>query len=811
MAHKKKKKSKEKKDAKKEKVSFSLFDTLSPHTLRGIVGVFLFVFSALLLLSLIGGAGRFGNFVFSSLFGLFGIGYFLSPFLLIIWALSLFSIENEEKTSFFTPLGFIGSTLLLFSLLAGVSLWFPHYGGLIGSFLAHYSVIYLDTIASTVLYFGLFLISLFILFGSEWTLFLKKKLFSLFASFKKEKGPDAEEEEKLALTALETHNDYEEEQEEKNDPYETKEDEDGVSFKDAPPPSPSSFKEKKEESPLVKKTSPAHQVSPEYVAPPLPLLELDRGKPNVGDTKAQANIIRRTLQHFKIAVEMDEIVVGPTVTRYSLKPAEGVRLNKIVALQSNLELALAASPIRIEAPIPGKSLVGIEVPNTGKAIVGLGGLLSSPLFSAESAPLFTALGKDIAGNAHYGNISKMPHALVAGTTGSGKSVMVHSIITSLLYRNGPEQLRFIMVDPKRVELTLYNGIPHLLTPVITDAKKCILSLKWATKEMERRYEVLQENAVQGIGGYHQDIYAPAKAHFERMKEKGKDVSDYEMPEAMPHILILIDELADIMSSYPRELEALIVRLAQMSRAVGIHLVLSTQRPSVNVITGLIKANIPTRIALKVASLIDSRTILDQPGAEKLLGAGDMLYLAGDMSKPMRIQSPFLTTKEVKQVVKFIIDNNKDIAPLAPIEMSTESASTATVSTGENSLAGSGGGMFDIPFDESSDDADPLYEDIKALVYKEERVSVSLLQRRFRLGYGRAARIVDQLETDGILASADGGNKGRQVLRRGNEENATMREEKENTDTDEGENNKEKDYHKNYFFTSCSYCGRVWNF
>ena len=434
---------------------------------------------------------------------------------------------------------------------------------------------------------------------------------------------------------------------------------------------------------------------------------------------------------------MDEVSVGPTVTRYAVKPAEGVRLSKIVSLANNLELALAAHPVRIEAPIPGKSLVGIEVPNTIKAMVGLGGLLGAPEWSESAKPLLAALGRDITGTPHYVNIAKMPHALVAGATGSGKSVAIHSLITSLLYRNGPNQLRFIMIDPKRVELTAYNGIPHLLTPVITDPKKTIFALKWAAKEMERRYDILEAEHVRDIDSYHATIGEPAK------KNRAQ-----EMPEALPFIVIVIDELADIMHSYPRELEASIVRLAQMSRATGIHLVLSTQRPSVNVITGLIKANVPTRMALQVASQIDSRTILDGAGAETLLGAGDMLYLSSDMAKPVRIQTSFISESEVRRVVSYIKSHNA--GNLSSIDFGGTSAEPNDVIGLVN------GDLYD---DEIDDD---LYEEARAAVEEVGRASTSYLQRKLRIGYSRAARLMDVLEAHGVIGPADG-SKPREIL------------------------------------------------
>ena len=479
----------------------------------------------------------------------------------------------------------------------------------------------------------------------------------------------------------------------------------------------------------------------EYEAPPLSLLGEDKGKPGVGDIKANANIIKRTFQNFGISVEMDEVSVGPTVTRYAIKPAEGVRLQKIVGLQNNLELALAAHPVRIEAPIPGKSLVGIEVPNAAKAMVGLGGVIGAPEWSASKKPLLSAIGRDIAGTPQYVNVAKMPHGLIAGATGSGKSVAIHAVITSLLYRNGPNQLRFIMVDPKRVELTLYNGIPHLLTPVITDPKKAIFALKWAAKEMDRRYGILEENQVRDIESYHNSIVEPAK------KRKAK-----ELPEAMPYIAIVVDELADIMQTYPRELEAAIVRLAQMSRAVGIHLILSTQRPSVNVITGLIKANVPTRLALQVASQIDSRTILDASGAELLLGAGDMLYQSADMQKPVRIQTAYISEQEVKKVVSYIKQHNA--GSLSSLDLGAGTGGTGVHEANDAiMLAG-----------EDEDVDDDLYASAREAVEEAGRASTSYLQRKLRIGYSRAARLMDLLEEKGVIGPADG-SRPREVLSR----------------------------------------------
>ena len=465
--------------------------------------------------------------------------------------------------------------------------------------------------------------------------------------------------------------------------------------------------------------------------PPLDLLFTSKSKPTAGDIKSNAEIIKDTLLNFGIEVDMGEVRVGPTVTQYSLKPAKGIKLSRITALNNDLALALSAHPIRIEAPIPGKSLVGIEIPNTLKSIVGLGSLVSDEQFTRSALPLLVSLGRDIAGRSQYANLARMPHLLIAGATGSGKSVTIHAIVTSLLFRNPPENLKFIMIDPKRVELTMYNNIPHLLTPVIPDPKKAILALKWVAKEMERRYDILEKSSARDIDSYHQNT---------------KD------DKSIPFIVIIIDELADLMQSYPRELEAAVVRLAQMSRAVGIHLILSTQRPSVNIITGLIKANIPARIALQVSSQIDSRTILDAAGAEKLLGAGDMLFLSGEMSKPRRIQAPLISETEVKRVVAHIVRGSEGVL-------------NSEIDFSESKIGNGTDAIFSSMIGDDEED-DELYGAAKQTVIEAGKASTSYLQRKLGVGYARAARLMDILEERGIIGPADGA-KPREIIGGGN--------------------------------------------
>jgi DNA segregation ATPase FtsK/SpoIIIE, S-DNA-T family len=686
--------------------------------------IVLLAIGVLFALSVFGAAGPVGIAVFTTSYAIIGIGAFLLPVALI--AVGLYAGFGRPTLA---PLTTSGLIIITASVLAFAGL-FPdaNFGGKTGTLLGEMLTGFFGFWGAFVLLIAVIAVGIAIVSDIEmlWTL-MSENVTSLWRRFHSRN--DIDEELAEEFTDVVEVPKYEDEEP------------DGVAEQESDPVINVFNRTTSRQNSGLHVQAGIANIDAEYEAPPLSILGADRGRPGVGDIKANANIIKRTFQNFGIHLEMDEVSVGPTVTRYAVKPAEGVRLSKIVSLSNNLELALAAHPVRIEAPIPGKSLVGIEVPNTVKAMVGLGGLLSAPEWSDSVKPLLAALGRDITGTPHYVNIAKMPHALVAGATGSGKSVAIHALITSLLYRNGPNQLRFIMIDPKRVELTAYNGIPHLLTPVITDPKKTIFSLKWAAKEMERRYNILEAEHVRDIDSYHATVFEPARARRAA-----------EMPEALPFIVIVIDELADIMHSFPRELEASIVRLAQMSRATGIHLILSTQRPSVNVITGLIKANVPTRMALQVASQIDSRTILDGSGAETLLGAGDMLYLSSDMQKPVRIQTAFISESEVRKVVSYI--KNHNIGDLSNIDFGGNGAGAEP-----NDVIG----LVNSGFDDDEID-DDLYEDARAFVEQAGRASTSYLQRKLKIGYSRAARLMDVLEERGIIGPADG-SRPREVLSR----------------------------------------------
>ena len=474
-----------------------------------------------------------------------------------------------------------------------------------------------------------------------------------------------------------------------------------------------------------------------YRPPPLNLLEQENEIPRSGDIKANSLIIKKTLQDFGVPVEMGEANIGPTVTQYTLKPADGVKLSKITGLSNNLSLSLASHPIRIEAPIPGRSLVGIEIPNKSRARIRLRNLILSEDFQKSSA-LTIALGRDVAGIPIYADLARMPHLLIAGSTGSGKTLFLNTLILSFLYHpatninpfgGGPEMLRLILVDPKRVEFPVYNDLPHLLFPVICKPELAVNALRWVISEMERRFDVLSAARTRDIASYN------------------KLMTRKKSSEPLPYIVLIIDELADLMAIKGKEMEAGIVRVAQMARAVGIHLVLATQRPSVEVITGLIKTNITSRVALQVASQVDSRTILDMSGAEKLLGRGDMLFISAETSKPKRIQSPYTSEKEVKKVVEHIKLNVK------PPKWQTSEEDLVEISSLPELAGVSSSG---------DSEEDPLYEEAKKTVTESKRASASLLQRRLRIGYARAARLLDMLEENGIVGPARGA-KPREIL------------------------------------------------
>lgn len=476
---------------------------------------------------------------------------------------------------------------------------------------------------------------------------------------------------------------------------------------------------------------------PNWKAPSVDILEKKQSPADAGDVQQNAQIIKDTLSEFNISVDMEGANIGPKVTQYTLRPPSGVKLTRITQLETNIALNLAATSLRMEAPIPGQKAVGIEVPNRKAADVRLHSILTSPQWTTNSEPLGFAIGKDIAGEAVVGELNKMPHLLIAGQTGSGKSVMINTLLTSLLYRNSPSEMKLILVDPKQVEMAPYEDIPHLITPVINEPEKTISALKWAVNEMERRYKLLAEHKVRDIKSYNTMIQNGKKT-ITVQDEEGHEQQHEN--GAMPYIVIVIDELADLMMVAARDVEALIVRLAQKARAVGIHLVLATQRPSVDVITGLIKANVPARIAFTVASQVDSRTILDQVGAEKLLGQGDMLITTASLPKPKRIQGAWVTDDEVLKIADYLRQQS-------PPQYNDEVVSQPV------QLNGKGGVVMD--FDSNHDGNDDLYMDAVRCVVDSGKASASLLQRRLRVGYARAARLIEEMEEQGIIGPADG--------------------------------------------------------
>lgn len=714
---------------------------LEDDTKKGIIIIIILAIGALSFLGLFGLAGTLGEYILSGLKLALGWGKVFFPFILMFWAYAMF----DQNRFNLRGKNYIGLVIFLLSFQAFLLLFVEYSqwdkalelgrgGGYIGWILGELFMRSMGIIASFLITLCLVVISVLLifetslsrLFGRDSVLmkilhpirFVISKIVSARAGKKQDEDYDEDVE-------LEETEEIETEPEDLEEFEATK-----TKIEDIVEEIPS--EEENEGLPLIeKKLSPNKHFTEDIwwqhpmnidIKFPLNLLNDNSSKATSGDIDSNKEIIQKTLENFNIRVEMGDVAVGPTVTQFTFKPAEGVKVSKITNLGNDLALALAKHPIRIEAPIPGKSLVGVEVPNDTKAMVSFKEVLSSKSYRSRENDMMLVLGKDVSGSTWVSDLTRMPHLLVAGATNSGKSVCLNTIIVSLMYQNSPDNLRFIMVDPKRVELTTYDGMPYLLTPVITDVNKTINALKWCLSEMDRRYDLLNKVGTKNIQNYN---------------------ASHEIK--MPYIVFVIDELADLMVTAARDIEGAIIRLAQMSRAVGIHLILATQRPSVDVITGLIKANMPARIAFSVASGTDSRTILDSLGAEKLLGRGDMLFQTAEISKPKRIQGAFLSEEEIKKIVRY--SKQKGHGPKF-VDGITE----------KQKAQGIGG----IGLDGTTGDEDDLLLEAKEVVINMGKASASLLQRKLRVGYSRAASIIDQLEEIGVVGPANG-SKPREIL------------------------------------------------
>ncbi|MFA5877805.1 MAG: DNA translocase FtsK [Candidatus Staskawiczbacteria bacterium] len=670
---------------------------LTNRTKRWIKATLMFLVAVIVSLSFLNKSGKGGQLFLEVAKFLIGQTVFSVPFLFILGGLIFLKPKQRGK---FLPI-FLGIFILIFGFagLLGAQDLTQKAGGWLGYLMANLVVNLFEVQVADIIFGAIVVIGFIIFLQSIWQ-------------------HKPQEEEKKSLFQKMMHPDKPlilkiKEPETKNEPSR------------AIQPKISLFKNNRAEEVKVngKKTSGGKE---QYIFPPLDLLSANEGSPTSGNIKQNSIIIKKTLENFGIPVEMAEANVGPTVTQYAFKPAEGVKLSKITTLSNNLSLALAAHPIRIEAPIPGKSLVGIEIPNQTRSIVSLRNLVASPLYQNSPASLLFVLGRNVAGEPVYADMAEMPHLLVAGSTGTGKTIFLNNLVLSLLYRNSPSAMKLILIDPKRVEFQHYNALPHLLCPVIYDPQKTINALNWLVKEMGRRFEVFSEIPTRNLNTYN------------------KTKSVIAAGATLPYIVLIIDELADLMAARGRDIEAGVVRLAQMARATGIHLVLATQRPSVEVITGLIKANVTSRATFQVASQVDSRTVLDAAGAEKLLGAGDMLFISAKSIRPRRIQAPYVPEEDVRKVASFIGKQNGRMDGSSAFL--TQSLQEQLDSTDQKE---GGGETF------SSDQNDSLYEESKKIVLETKKASASYLQRRLKVGYARAARLIDILEQRGVVGPADG--------------------------------------------------------
>lgn len=739
---------------------------------RSIVAIFLFAFSILFFLAFIGQAGKFGETVGTGLGITLGFGkWLLVPLLVLVGVMLL----RRHETTLSDKIKYVGLTLSFLSVLGLAHMFIGDEkkellaaakdgvgGGYIGYGLASFFVGAMGKVAAGVILVAFFVIGAIAAFNVSllnWFESLMGKLRkapdeSLAAEGSTEQ-PEVTLDPALSLAGSTTPPD-----EEKNEsldgpsttlvPVVSAENVKNIRFVGddlAPPTMPDdgnlvknvAFDEPLADAPRQPRRK---RSKIRWELPPLDLLAETTGENAGVDIEQNKQIIVNTLQYFGIAVEPGEALVGPTVTQYTFKPAVGVKLSRITALNNNLALALAAQHIRIEAPIPGKALIGIEVPNRSKTTVRLRDILESRDFRGRSSNLTLVLGQDVSGKAIMADLGKMPHLLIAGTTRSGKSVCINTIILSLLYQNSPEDLKLILVDPKRVELSLYKSIPHLRTDVIVDNHKVVNVLKWAISEMERRNRVLQESGSRELSSYRDKVDRGERRRF--VDPDTNELREEEL-EPLPLIVFIIDEMADLMVQHGKEVQNLIIRLAQMGRAVGVHLILATQRPEVNVVTGLIKANMPARISFKLKSQIDSRTILDTGGAEKLLGNGDMLYSSAEASSLKRIQGVYVSEQEVKAVVDFLVQQ-KDEKGYDEIGEDLGGSSGGSAPLNLDAPAGADGG------------GDEMYERAKQVTIETQNPSTTHLQMMLEIGYPRAARLTQLLLKNGIIGNNDAGKR-----------------------------------------------------
>ena len=737
-----------KKEKSSQKRLFSLNSTkLEPSNLTGITketkrwvfGILMFLLAAIIILGFFEKAGAGGQAFIRFLNFLIGRAMFVLPLFFVLLGLmflknwsKIFRLDKNKKI--FLPI-ILGALILILGI-AGVleiSLEEQRSGGFLGYLISWPFLEFFGILAATIIFIGILSIGILIMLQP---LIERKREIAFSIS---EISGQGEEDRKKALSISDSI----------KKPLMFLKKRAKFKVKEV-----SDFEKFEEKKSLKVKEEEIFAVKPcllSYNPPSLDLLEKEKEKPFSGDIQVNSMIIKKTLANFGITVEMGDVNVGPTVAQYTLKPFEGIKLSKITILANDLSLALAVHPIRIEAPIPGQSLVGIEVPNKKRVRIRLRDLMANLIFQHFTSTLTFILGRDVVGKPIFADLKKMPHLLIAGSTGTGKTICLNTLILSLIYNNSPEILRLILIDPKRVEFPVYSDIPHLLTPSIISVDRAVNALRWLVKEMERRFDVLSEAKVKDIDSYNEII-------GKNLKKKETEIQE----PIMPYIVLIIDELADLMVSRGKEIEAEIVRLAQMSRAVGIHLVIATQRPSVEVITGLIKANITSRIAFQVASQIDSRTILDMAGAEKLLGLGDMFYISSETTKLKRIQGVYVSEKEIKKIAEYFkseefFSSKKEKKVIE--KGALKETNIQPVFSGKDELFEDLEKQLDeeeekrqFSFDNYEDS---LYNEAREIVIRAKRASASLLQRRLRIGYARAARLLDMMEKQGLIGPADG--------------------------------------------------------